>query len=55
MNEKLYDLIYDALCQASDILEDLSNPDFDKQYNKINKAIDKLYEWYNNEGIYNCI
>lgn len=47
MNEELYNLIYDALCQASDTLEDLSNPDFDYLNNKINEAIDRLYDWYN--------
>ena len=48
MTDDLYNLIYDAMCQCLDLLDDLSNPDYDRQYKKLDKAIDKFYTWYNN-------
>ena len=50
MNDNTYNYILDAMCLVLDLLEDLSNPDFEKQYNKLNRAIDIFYNWYNNKG-----
>lgn len=51
MTDDTYNYIYDAMCQCLDLLDDLSNPDYDKQYKKLDKAIEKFYNWYN-EGNY---
>lgn len=47
MDDDTYNYIIDAMCMALDLLDDLSNPDFDKQYNKLDMAVDKFYNWYN--------
>jgi hypothetical protein len=49
MDDDTYNYIIDAMCMALDLMDDLSNPDFDKQYNKLNRAVDKFYDWYNNK------
>jgi hypothetical protein len=46
MDDDTYHYIIDAMCMALDLLDDLSNPDFDKQYDKLDKAVDKFYTWY---------
>lgn len=48
MDDDTYNYIIDAMCWVLDLLDDLSNPDFDKQYQKLDKAIDKFYSWYHN-------
>ena len=50
MDNDTYNYIIDAMCMALNLIEDLSNPDFDKEYNKLNKAVDKFYSWYKNKG-----
>jgi hypothetical protein len=50
MDNDTYNYIIDAMCMALNLLEDLSNPDFDKEYDKLDRAIDKFYDWYNNKG-----
>lgn len=47
MDDDTYNYIIDAMCMALDLLDDLSNPDFDKEYNKLDIAVDKFYNWYN--------
>lgn len=46
MNSSTFAYIFDAMKQALNILDDLSNPDFEKQRKKLDKAIDKFYSWY---------
>lgn len=48
MDNDTFEYIHDAMCWALDVLDDLSNPDFDKQYQKLDKAIEKFYTWYHN-------
>lgn len=48
MDDDMFEFINDAMCWTLDALDDLSNPDFDKQYQKLDKAIDKFYSWYHN-------
>jgi hypothetical protein len=50
MDEDKYNYIIDAMCMALNLLDDLSNPDFDKEYDKLNIAVDIFYNWYNNKG-----
>lgn len=47
MDDNTYNYIYDAMCWVLDLLDDLNNPDYDKQYHKLDIAIDKFYNWYN--------
>lgn len=48
MDYETFNYIYDAMCWVLDVLDDLSNPDFDKQYQKLDRAIGKFYDWYHN-------
>lgn len=50
MDDDTYNYIYDAMCWVLDLLDNLSNPDYDKQYRKLDIAIDKFYNWYNNNN-----
>jgi hypothetical protein len=50
MDDDTYNYIIDAMCMALNLIEYLSNPDFDKEYDKLNIAVDKFYVWYNNKG-----
>lgn len=49
MDNETFEYIHDAMCWVLDVLDDLSNPDFDKQYQKLDKAIGKFYTWYHND------
>ena len=49
MDNDTFEYIHDAMCWALDVLDDLSNPDFDKQYQKLDRAIGKFYNWYHND------
>ena len=51
MDDETYNYIYDALCWAMDLMEDLQLVDsrYQDRYDKLNKAAGKLYEWYNNK------
>lgn len=46
MNDKLFNYIYDVMCQCLELLDDLSNPDYENLYMKLDSAIDKFYDWY---------
>lgn len=50
MNSSTFECIFDAMNQALNVLDDLSNPDFEKQREKLDKAIDKFYSWYHRRG-----
>ena len=50
MDDNTYNYIYDAMCGVLNLLDDLSNPDYDKKYRKLDIAIDKFYNWYNNNN-----
>lgn len=49
MDENTFQYIYDAMCWVLDLLDDLSNPDYDQQYRKLDKAIDLFYRWHEKE------
>ena len=49
MDEDTFQYIHDAMCWVLDLLDDLSNPDYDKQYHKLDIARDKFYNWHNKE------
>lgn len=50
MNSSTFAYIFDAMNQALNILDDLSNPDFERQRKKLDKAIDEFYSWYHKKG-----
>lgn len=51
MDENTFQYIYDAMCWVLDLLDDLSNPDYDQQYRKLDKAIDLFYRWHEKETL----
>lgn len=50
MNSSTFAYIIDAMNQALNVLDNLSNPDFEAEREKLDKAIDKFYTWYHKRG-----
>lgn len=51
MKDEMYNYIYDALCLAMDLMEDLEiDATYIKEYEKLNKAAGMLLRWYNEEN-----
>lgn len=49
MDYNMFECIISAMSQALCTLDDLSNPDFDMQRKKLDKAIDRFYSWYHDK------
>jgi hypothetical protein len=50
MSNQLFEYIHSAMCTALNVLDDLSNDDYNAEYNKLDSAIDKFYTWYKKQG-----
>lgn len=46
MDYDMFEDILSAMSQALNVLDDLSNPDFDMHRRKLDKAIDRFYSWF---------
>lgn len=47
MDDELYKKVYKAMCDAWAVLDSANNPDFEREYKQLDKAIDDFYFWYN--------
>lgn len=46
LDHQTYDYVYEAMCEAYSLLEDIDNPDYNRERAKLGMAIDALYDWY---------
>ena len=46
LDHQTYDYVYEAMCEAYSLLEDIDNPDYNREQAKLGMAIDALYDWY---------
>jgi hypothetical protein len=49
MSDDLFNYIYDAMCWALEYMDEVYSDDKGrKQYEKLDRAVGKFYNWYNN-------
>ena len=46
MNEDLYQYIYDAMNWALEVLEAIDDPNYNRQYEKLDRAIGLFDDWH---------